>query len=82
MQTCSIETNCDAGSLMAATLANGGICPLTGQKVIKREGNSIIIIIIISNHIPVFAVSEQVKQNRVDARFICLLYTSPSPRDA
>lgn len=49
MQTCSIETNCDAGSLMAATLANGGICPLTGQKVIKREGNSIIIIIIISN---------------------------------
>ena len=46
MQTCSIETNCDAGSLMAATLANGGICPLTGQKVIKREGNSIIIIII------------------------------------
>ena len=47
MQTCSIETNCDAGSLMAATLANGGICPLTGQKVIKQEGNSIIIIIII-----------------------------------
>ena len=38
MQTCSIETNCDAGSLMAATLANGGICPLTGQKVIKQEG--------------------------------------------
>ena len=51
MQTCSIETNCDAGSLMAATLANGGICPLTGQKVIKWEGNSIIIIISNQNNL-------------------------------
>lgn len=37
MQTCSIETNCDAGSLMAATLANGGICPLTGQKIFGSQ---------------------------------------------
>lgn len=35
--TCSIETNCDAGSVMAATLANGGICPLTGQKVFSSR---------------------------------------------
>ncbi|XP_067047898.1 glutaminase kidney isoform, mitochondrial-like isoform X1 [Acropora muricata] len=35
--TCSIETNCDAGSLMAATLANGGICPLTGQKIFGSQ---------------------------------------------
>ncbi|XP_078384438.1 glutaminase kidney isoform, mitochondrial-like isoform X2 [Oculina patagonica] len=35
--TCSTETNCDSGSVMAATLENGGICPLTGQKVFSSR---------------------------------------------
>ena len=37
LQCCAMETTCDAMSVMAATLANGGICPTSEEKVMSTD---------------------------------------------
>ena len=36
-QCCSIQINARLGAVMAGTLANGGVCPITGERVFSRQ---------------------------------------------
>jgi glutaminase len=36
-QCCSIESTCDKMSVVAATLANGGVCPITGEQIFSTQ---------------------------------------------
>lgn len=36
-QCCSLETDCNSIAIAGATIANGGVCALTGERVFKEQ---------------------------------------------